>query len=65
MSVLNWSRVGEMAAQEVKVKALLYGDSGAGKTHAASTAPHPRAFPVLCQPRKARNCWSSCIRTGN
>lgn len=41
MSVLTWSRVGEMAAQEVKVKALLYGDSGAGKTHTASTAPRP------------------------
>jgi hypothetical protein len=41
MSVLNWSRVGEMPAADVKVKALLYGDSGAGKTHAASTAPRP------------------------
>jgi hypothetical protein len=41
VSVLNWSRVGEMATQEVKVKALLYGDSGAGKTHTASTAPRP------------------------
>jgi len=41
VSVLSWSRVGEMAAQDVKVKALLYGDSGAGKTHAASTAPRP------------------------
>ena len=41
MSVLNWCKVGEMPANEVRIKALLYGDSGAGKTHTASTAPKP------------------------
>lgn len=41
MSVLNWSKVGSLDASDVKVKALIYGDSGAGKTHCASTAPKP------------------------
>lgn len=41
MSVLNWSKVGSLDASDVKVKALIYGDSGSGKTHCASTAPKP------------------------
>ena len=41
MSVLSWTKVGAMDASDVKVKALLYGDSGAGKTTAGATAPKP------------------------
>lgn len=41
MSVLNWKRVGDVGSQSLHVKALIYGDSGVGKTWTASTAPRP------------------------
>lgn len=41
MSVLNWIRVGDVSSTELHMKVLLYGDSGVGKTHTASTAPKP------------------------
>jgi len=41
MSVLQWSRVGDLGADSILIKLLLYGHSGAGKTHTASTAPAP------------------------
>lgn len=41
MTVLNWTKVGDMPADDVRLKLLLYGDSGTGKTWTASTAPVP------------------------
>jgi len=41
MSILNWTKVGDMPASSILIKLLLYGDSGAGKTWCASTAPKP------------------------
>jgi hypothetical protein len=41
MSILNWSKVGSLSADEIYLKVMLYGDSGAGKTWAASTSPSP------------------------
>lgn len=41
MSILTWTKVGDMPADAVKLKLLLYGNSGAGKTWCASTAPKP------------------------
>lgn len=41
MGILNWTKVGDMPAESILLKLLLYGDSGAGKTHCASTAPNP------------------------
>lgn len=39
--ILKWAKVSEMADQDIKLKLLLYGDSGTGKTWTASTAPNP------------------------
>ena len=41
MSVLKWTKVGDMPSDNVRLKLLLYGDSGTGKTWTASTAPVP------------------------
>lgn len=41
MSILKWTKVSEMDDQDIKLKLLLYGDSGTGKTWTASTAPNP------------------------
>lgn len=41
MSVLNWMRMADMPVESVLLKLLLYGDSGAGKSWAAGTAPDP------------------------
>ena len=41
MSILTWTKVGDMPTDDVYLKLLLYGDSGTGKTWAASTAPNP------------------------
>ena len=41
MSVLNWMAVKDMPSDQVRLKLLLYGDSGTGKTWTASTGPRP------------------------
>ena len=41
MSVLNWTRVGDVGSNALHLKVLIYGDSGVGKTWTASTAPRP------------------------
>ena len=41
MSVLQWAKVSDMDPESILFKCLLYGDSGAGKTYCASTAPSP------------------------
>lgn len=41
MSILNWTKVGDLPSESILLKLLLYGDSGAGKTWTASTAPRP------------------------
>lgn len=39
--ILAWHKVGEMPAERILLKLLLYGDSGVGKTWTACTAPAP------------------------
>ena len=41
MSILKWAKVSDMDDKDIKLKLLLYGDSGTGKTWTASTAPNP------------------------
>ena len=41
MSVLNFKSLREMGEENLHLKVFLYGDSGAGKTHASTTAPKP------------------------
>lgn len=38
--VLKWVRVGQMSSSQLLIKILVFGDSGAGKTRLASTAPN-------------------------